>query len=40
MIINYYDHFDHYTVKKAFRYSCPQPGCHVTKLSWAGIIYI
>ncbi len=26
-----------YTVKKAFRYSCPQPGCHLPDSPWAGI---
>jgi hypothetical protein len=28
-----------YTVKKAFRYSRPQPGCHLPRSSYAGIIY-
>jgi hypothetical protein len=27
-----------YTVKKAFRYSCPQPGCHLPNYPWAGIM--
>jgi hypothetical protein len=27
-----------YTVKKAFRYSRPQPGCHLPNSPWAGII--
>ncbi len=31
---------DGYTVKKAFRYSRPQPGCHLPNSPWAGIIYI
>jgi hypothetical protein len=26
-----------HTVKKAFRYSRPQPGCHLPKTPWAGI---
>ncbi len=29
-----------YTVKKAFRYSRPQPGCHLLNSPQAGIIYI
>jgi hypothetical protein len=27
-----------YTVKKAFRYSRPQPGCHLPNSPWAGIM--
>jgi hypothetical protein len=27
-----------YTVKKAFRYSRPQQGCHLLKCPWAGIM--
>jgi hypothetical protein len=27
-----------YTVKKAFRYSRPQPGCHVPNSPWVGIM--
>jgi hypothetical protein len=29
----------YYTLKKAFRYSCPQPGGHIPNSPWAGIIY-
>jgi hypothetical protein len=25
-----------YTIKKAFRYPCPQPGCHLLNSPWAG----
>jgi hypothetical protein len=27
-----------YTVKKAFRHSRPQPGCHLPNSPWAGIM--
>ncbi len=27
-----------YTVKEAFRYSRPQPGCHLPNAPWTGII--
>ncbi len=27
-----------YTVKKGFRYSRPQPGCHLPNSPWAGIM--
>jgi hypothetical protein len=27
-----------YTVKKAFRYSRPQPGCHLPNYPWAGVV--
>jgi hypothetical protein len=29
-----------YTVKKAFRYFRPQPGCHLPNSPLAGIIYV
>jgi hypothetical protein len=29
-----------YTVKKGFRHSPPQPGCHLPNSPWAGIIKI
>ncbi len=27
-----------YTLKKAFRYSRPQPGCHLPNSPWAGMM--
>ncbi len=30
--------FDLYTIKKAFRYSRSQPGCHLPNSPWAGIM--
>ncbi len=36
---NFLPYFEYlYTVKKAFQYSRPQPGCHLSNSPWAGIM--